>query len=359
VKKILITGMNQGQSTRDFFERQVLKVVPSHYGLIRCLEDMGYEVDHRKVQLGEDISHYDDMIMYLHTPKGYCQNIYKGLYALSQRPDAIIAYDDWQIDQITDGLDLYRRNLTGELAGDPYKAWFMDLQQGLTVEEAKKWHSSYKDAMDIALGKKNRLLISAFAGGDMGKLKLQYPSDRVFTFNPNPYHYNRTPQNQFLAHKGNWDSDVYEKRREWNFASLLHNKTKSWLKKQKASWPINYYGQRKGENKTERLTEDRMCHEYASQWGCFMPGYHHSGSGWWRARPLQVADAGSILVCDDAEGAIYSEAHVGIRAHDVEQMDESQLRTLASRQREGLYERHPLDKDITRRELSAILEARR
>ena len=36
--KILITGMNKNQTTKDFYLRQQLKVVPSHYSLIRCLE---------------------------------------------------------------------------------------------------------------------------------------------------------------------------------------------------------------------------------------------------------------------------------------------------------------------------------
>ena len=58
--KIIITGMNKNQCVEDFYLRQQLKVVPSHYSLIRCLRDMGHEVEQRVVEIGEDLSQYDE-----------------------------------------------------------------------------------------------------------------------------------------------------------------------------------------------------------------------------------------------------------------------------------------------------------
>ena len=69
--KILITGMNKNQTTKDFYLRQQLKVVPSHYSLIRCLEDMGYEVEQRLVKIGEDLSDYDKVICFLASPTNH------------------------------------------------------------------------------------------------------------------------------------------------------------------------------------------------------------------------------------------------------------------------------------------------
>ena len=57
--KILVTGMNKNQVTENFYLRQQLKVVPSHYSLLRCLRDMGHEVEQRIVKVGEDLSEYD------------------------------------------------------------------------------------------------------------------------------------------------------------------------------------------------------------------------------------------------------------------------------------------------------------
>jgi hypothetical protein len=63
-------------------------------------------------------------------------------------------------------------------------------------------------------------------------------------------------------------------------------------------------------------------------------------------------------VCDDKEGRIYGDAYVGVRARDVEQMDLTQLTDLAKRQRDCIYDTHPLDKKITQHEIQMILGAR-
>ena len=127
MSRILICGMNKMQCTKDFFLRQQLKVVPSHYSLIRCLEDIGHEVEQREPVLGEDLSSYDEMVFYIHSPQSFCQNLYTGLYALSQHPNAIIAFDDWQIDQIYSGLEGFNRNLQ-DGDGKAYREYLVALQ---------------------------------------------------------------------------------------------------------------------------------------------------------------------------------------------------------------------------------------
>jgi hypothetical protein len=307
------------------------------------------------------------VIVYMHSIQSFCQRLYGGLYAITARPDCILAFDDWQVDQIYKSFGQYLTDL--EHAPDKaYREYLVDLYQGSeTVEEIKKYHDYYVDACKLALEKKNRLLVSAFDRGDLSLLKLEWSPERVYRFNPNPYHLNRSPENSYgeefngLMSLMDEPVDPEQKIMEWNFASLVQKKTQKWLKMQNPhewSWPINYYGARRGEEvKQERLTESDMCRVYSAQWGCLMPGYFHSGSGWWRARPLQVADAGSILICEDKEGRVYGDAYVGVRAKDVEQMDLTQLMRLAKYQRDCLYDNHPLDKSVTRDELSAIFGA--
>lgn len=365
-KKILVTGMNAAQCKRDYFLGQEIKVVPSHYAMLRCLEDLGYEVEQRAVAIGEDLSGYDEVVVYLHSIQSFCQRLWAGLYTISARPDAIFAFDDWQVNQIYDSFRNYLDDLK-ESTDKAFREYLFELYQGKESPElVKSFRSSYEQACELVLAKRNRLLISAFAGGDVGLLNLGWQTDQVFTFNPNPYHLNRSPNNNY-GEPMNIISFVEEnvapadKELAWNFASLVQHKTGKWLKTQNPeswSWPVNYYGQRRGENKQERLIEADMCRVYNRMWGCLMPGYFHSGSGWWRARPLQVADAGSILVCDDKEGMIYGDAYVGVRARDVEQMDLTQLTDLAKRQHDCIYDNHPLDKNITQREIQMILGAR-
>jgi hypothetical protein len=366
-KKILITGMNAAQCKRDYFLTQQLKLVPSNYSVIRCLEDMGFEVEQRAVTLGEDLSHYDEVIVYLHSIQSFCQRLWGGLYAMAARPNAILAFDDWQVNQIYDSF----RNYLDDLNNEPDKAfrdYLFELYQGKeSIDEVKSYKDRFIDACKLVLAKNSRLLISAFTGGDLSLLNLGWNVERVFSFNPNPYYINRRPDNNFgepvniMTFASN-DVKPEDKLFEWNFASLVQNKTGKWLKTQNPEswkWPIRYYGQRRGENKQERLTEPDMCRVFMSMWGCLMPGYFHSGSGWWRGRPQQVADVGSVLICDDKEGAIYGEAYVGITAQDVEQMNLTQLKLLAKLQRECLYDNHPLNKEVTRTEIMTVLEASR
>lgn len=362
MKKLLITGFNKNQCTREYFRSQQLKVVPSHYSLFNCLEDMNYDVEQRPVVVGEEKIDYDDVIIFIHSPNSFCQNLYGGLWAIHQYPNAIIAFDDWQIDQIIKGFEKMHRDLNStEEENKAFRDYLLD-QQMLknSVEDLKKYKQIFKQSVEHVLNNKSRVLISAFAGGDLSSIKIN--SDNVFRYNPNPYHYNRTPENNFRSEKRSLFGDDFvnpqDKTREWNFASLVQNKTKKWLERQNAAWKVNFYGQLKGENKNLRLTEDEMCRVFHTQWGCLMPGYFHDNSGWWRARPLQVADAGSILIGSYNELMIlYKDTNLSsLTCSDVENMSLHDLTITAQRQKEALYDIHPLDKKVQRNELQEVLD---
>ena len=140
------------------------------------------------------------------------------------------------------------------------------------------------------------------------------------------------------------------------FASLVQGRTAKWLKKQNISkWKIEYFGSRK--EKQRRLSEEDMCKVYGEQWGCLMPGYEHAGSGWWRARPLQVTDAGSILIGDYNELMVLfdNEEAASVKASDLEELSDSQLTQLATLQKSSIYTKHPLNKETQQNELKKAL----
>jgi hypothetical protein len=339
--KILITGMNKLQCTEDFYASQQLKVVPSHYSLIRCLRDMGHEVEQRVVTIGENLDQYDKVIVYIHNPSGFAAFVYNALYTIARRRDCTLAFDDWQTDSIYTGLLALRD--TEKL----FRKYVLESHTHIP-ENVRDWENDFIDALDLIQSKKNRMLISAFAGGDP-TLLLDYPRDKIFTYNPNPYHLNRKPNN--LVHE--------PKERIFNFAGLIQDKTKKWLKAQGITdndWPLMKYGSRK--DGQDRVTEDVMVNIYACHWGILMPGYFHAGSGWWRARPLQVADAGSILIGDPKEMIIYygDEKLANVKAKDLIEMCDKELEDLAAAQREALYRLHPLNKDVEKMELTSCLE---
>jgi hypothetical protein len=365
MKKILVTGMNKLQCTKDFFLQQQLQVVPSHYSLIRCLQDMGYEVEQRPVRLGENLDHYDEVIVYIHSIQAFCQFLWSGLYAVHARPNCIIAFDDWQFKQIYSTIETYKEKLEANDEG-VFRQYLFDLWQGIEDKETvASYKEQYINACNIITSKENRLLVSAFAGGDMSTLELGWKEENVHVYNPNPYHLNRRSDNGYgtgTVALDNFFGDTPEKEMKWNFASLVQEKTRKWLKAQQPDdwkWEIVYFGAKRGKYKSERKTEPEMVKVFERQWGCLMPGYFHAGSGWWRARPLQVADAGSIIIGDKPEMMVYyqDEQLAGLRVQDVEAMDLTQLQATAKAQRDALYDNHSLDQSIQRNELERVLAA--
>jgi hypothetical protein len=363
-KKILITGMNREQNKEDYFQTKELKILNSHYSLIRCLKDIGFEVEQRPVTIGEDLSSYYEVIVYLHSIQSFCQHLYDGLYAIAARPNCILSFDDWQINQIIGSIITYKDNLINEKTTNPFRKYLLDLYQGNSDEATiLKYKADYLKACDIILSRQNRMLICSFAGGDLTKLKSGWSSDRMFQYNPNPYNLNRRPETNYgepidiTSFCDDNNINPESKIKSWIFSSLVQNKTRKWLDNQNTNWPITIFGGRRGQFKSERVTEPEMCRIYNKHWGCLMPTYYHAGSGWWRSRVQQVVDAHSILYCEDNEGIIYGEAFTKMKISDIEQMDIDQLQKLANYQRECLYDNHPLDKSIQKNELKKVLES--
>ena len=337
--KILITGMNKQQCTENFYKTSQLKVMPSHLSLIACLRDMGHTVEQRIVTIGEDLSEYDRIICYIHNPSGFAGFVYNGLWLINECPDCILAFDDWQTDSIYKGLTALE---------DPEKLFRPYVKDGHkhVPDNIEDYEKQLLNGIEIVKSKKNKMLISAFAGGDLSLL-IDYPKELMFSFNPNPYHINLS---------SNFNPLFDEKQKVFNFAGLIQDKTKKWLKAQNVGdWPLKKYGSRK--DGQDRVTEPEMVNIYGQQWGILMPGYFHAGSGWWRARPLQVADSGSILIGDPKEMILYynDEYLAGIKASDIYLMNDNQLEDLADAQRKAIYTTHPLDKSITREELGRVL----
>ena len=331
--------MNKQQCTENFYKTSQLKVMPSHLSLIACLRDMGHTVEQRIVTIGEDLSEYDRIICYIHNPSGFAGFVYNGLWLINEYPDCILAFDDWQTDSIYKGLTALE---------DPEKLFRPYVKDGHkhVPDNIEDYEKQLLNGIEIVKSKKNKMLISAFAGGDLSLL-IDYPKELMFSFNPNPYHINLS---------SNFNPLFDEKQKVFNFAGLIQDKTKKWLKAQNVGdWPLKKYGSRK--DGQDRVTEPEMVNIYGQQWGILMPGYFHAGSGWWRARPLQVADSGSILIGDPKEMILYynDEYLAGIKASDIYLMNDNQLEDLADAQRKAIYTTHPLDKSVTQEELGRVL----
>lgn len=366
--KILITGMNKNQCVKDFYLRQQLKVIPSHYSLIRCLEGMGHKVEQRQVGFDDDLSSYGKIIVFLAGPRQLVAvKFYEGLMAIhkARKDQLILAFDDWQTKGIFDSIGV---------CTDPSKlfAKFVLGVNGYDEDntEIRKYEPQFMSAINKITDKETPVLLSAFSGGDPSLL-IDYPTNLIYTYNPDPYHHNRTPGDRgdvplidmspMEVGLSNTKEDDFvrpeDKELKFNFASLVQSKTKKWLKNQKITqWEIEYFGSKKDGQR--RLGEGDMVQVFAEQWGCLMPGYDHAGSGWWRARPRQVANAGSILIGDPKEMIVYyhNDEIAGLRATDLEGLNTRQLSLIAQDQARLLDMYHPLDKPFQARELWNALE---
>lgn len=380
--KILITGMNKSQCTRNHHLKQQLKIVPSHYSLYNCLVDMGHTVEQRMVEIGEDLSDYDEVFCYIAGPRQLVTTcLFNGLWAIHSRPDCIVLSDDWQLPDLFKGLHKHS-------TPDALLAEFILNTNKTTEEDVRPLLDQYLGAIDTLTQMKNRTLVSCFStdhlsdeyGAHLLYQGIEYPKELIFTYNPNPYHRNRK-LNAF-GHIGpeapdyvqpliDDEDDVPARERRFNFASLVQSKTKSWLKKQGfvqnsaddesgmiGTWPVDLYGSKAESQK--RLTEDEMCRVFYRDLACLMPGYSHAGSGWWRARPLQCADARCILIGDQKEMDVYygqDFKYRGLKATDLLELSDQELTDIARAQTEAIYTLHPLDKEVQQQQIRRVLEA--
>ena len=337
--KILITGMNKQQCTENFYKGSQLKIIPSHVSLIACLRDMGHTVEQRVVTIGEDLSSYDKIICYIHNPSGFAGFVYNALW-LIRNYDCILAFDDWQTDNIYKGL------MALEDPEKMFRPYVMDSHKHVPTDVREKYGDDLFEALNMIQKKNHKMLVSAFAGGKLSLL-IDYPEELLFSFNPNPYHINL---------QSSFNSLFDDKAKVFNYAGLIQDKTKKWIKEQNiGDWELKKYGSRK--DGQDRVIEPEMVDIYGSQWGVLMPGYFHAGSGWWRARPLQVADAGSILIGDFKEMVIYydDDELASLKAHDLTMMNDKQLEDIAEAQKKAIYTTHPLDKAVQQEELRRVL----
>jgi len=337
MKKILVTGFTRAACTRNFHEKSQIGLCTAHYSFVQALEDMGWEVDQRPVTAGENLSSYDKVVVFLMHVSPYNTYMYGALWAISQRTDAYLAIEDWQspkninnwskdIDKVLESItnDYYVNNVVAEKELKP------------------EWKSAFRDALSIIVSGTRPITLPAHLGGDFKMLFTNWEPSQIHSWYAPAYTLHR-----------DLGISLYEepKKRVFNFAGLIQSETEKWFYKvtKDATWQIMQYGSKSKNQK--RLTELEMVSVFKDHWGILMAGYWHAGSGWWRARPQQTADVGSILICEDKEGAIFGEPYIGLTCSKLEAMSDGELEKLALNQKEAYYTSQPMDKSITRKQI--------
>lgn len=326
MKKLLLTGCG---SLHTGAKLQVEYAIPSDV-IMATAQEAGWEVERRSVLPGENLDHYDKVIVYLMTPNAFPARFVLGaLWALGTRKDAIIAVDDWQTRACVNG---YRNALGRGLIWRPIlqsvrRGW----EESLIPENKKVIEEACEELNQRTL---NRSAIwHAYVGGDPLKLPFWRVND-IFTYDPTNFYRGR-----YIEQLG--PTIAPESRdRTWVLASLLQ-KT-DWLEKQALTWPVDAYGNRK--LKQPRVSEVELLRVYQQRWGVLSPGHGLPGSGWWRIRYMMAALTKSIVFGDKKEIEIFGPSFTRYTAAEIEQLSTAELEALGEEQARDYESRlWPLD----------------
>ena len=314
-RKVLITGFTAPQC--GSVRTNGINQLP--YAFARAAREAGYEVEHRITDLGEDLSKYDSVIVFIMSLLSVTTSYALGaLWALATREDAVIVIDDWQVETMINQFKTAARRPDHYL----YSSTVLSAVKRPGVDLIRKRGKLRTTIFNVveALSKTwepHPVLAPVFPWGDIEKLRL--PTKRPIAFDPSPV----VQLNLLAVHH------VPDSRREkrWVLASLFDQRR--WLESQAFSWPVTVYGQPKHGN--ERLPEPEVIKRYGSLWGVLSHPYGHTGSGWWRQRFLHALHTGAVMYGDEAElGQIGPEVFVPLA--EIEKRSWRALRQLADHQ---------------------------
>ena len=316
--RILCTGTNAPQVGSD---RVPLKYATGCKALVDTLRSVGHEVDQRGVYPGEPTLYkYDRVICYLAPMNALtAQWAFGLLWTLSQRPDAIVALDDWQTHQILNGAKTQHRD-TGRL----YREVFNRKGRDLLTPEIRR-NIEHALAQLAAQPWPWRLLAPIFPYGDASKLGLEAAS--YHGFDPTPYW-------RGFYNNGATIFKPEQRLRNWVSASLLNKQP--WLDKLSPAWPVEKLGNKK--QGQSRVKEHEVFQAYCGAWGVLSAPHRHAGSGWWRARYVFSADANCVLYGDKREVEPFGNFYTLHTLADIEALSTDDLDFLARRQGKALKE---------------------
>ena len=287
--KLLITGVTETHINHPN-RASSTKFVSIPEMMAYAYTRLGHQVDHRATVVGEDLSVYDTVFVYLYPLDGNAIDHVGAVYALEQRPDAYICLDDWSFRLI---MPSWCRKIDAEKLQD--RVWLAPL----------------------------------FPWGDTTKMGLDVREIRMW--DPSPLC--RMPP----VHKLSW----HQRKTEWYNASLSKD-AHVWTTEQDLSWPVHSVGGKAlGQ---PRILEDDVVWQYGQYKGVLCPTYAHAGSGWWRVRYLHAAHAGCVLGGSPEELEVIGNPYA-MSLQDLENMGDASLQMIAQSQANSL--RFEIDIDTT------------
>lgn len=307
----------------------------------RVLSGLGHEVDRRPVEPGENLDGYHRVIVFV-APGIDVWSIYQlgAWYALDARPDAFLAYEDWQVAKIAGAARTQRDR--------PRYLWGSSVaQQRRFFDVARKHHQEAiertVELLALAGEVPWRLIVSVHGYGNAKLLEPILPqARRVYALDPT----------SALHAQGIKKSSLRE--RAWVLAAL--GSRERWVKAQRLTWKIIKFGH----GGLRVANEMEIVREYARCWGVLAPEYPDpiSAAGWWRPRFYYAARAGAVVLCGENDAArswLSSPYNVGGKG--IEGLSAKQRAAVADEQAEWFF-RYAWSEEQLRDEMQAMIRRR-
>ncbi len=267
---ILITGMTS-RHTGGNVSKMLTVIEPMKL----ILTTMGHKVYQHSSTVGQDLSMYDKIFLFLFpVEKMGATRRFGALDVIARYPEkTIISFDDWQYYQ-------FQNMIRSCVQSGRFWNWVDKFPGFITKADLTAILSGGKEVRDRLMQVADALsdnlqlpvCIPKFGWGDNSKIKAM-TSDQVFTFDPSLFAIDYVLDNYDL------EFNPIVKCRNWVVGSLFAHDT--YVKNLKYKWPILRYGHKKTQ---KVLTEEELCIVYQNHWGIISPCYPTSGDGWWRAR---------------------------------------------------------------------------
>jgi hypothetical protein len=291
--KVLITGGRKGSDTDP---SAIYGLDTPSEAVIEALKKGGHEIDHFPIEVGEDVSKYDLVIVMPCNPTVWGSIYFLGmLWTMAQRrhggPPVVALFKHWDIRAIWAGIK--------SLDSRPDKLYDGFIEYRWSDVARKDYDELIRGELhDLAQDRWPPTMTSAWEWGDHSLLTKGTGIPHIdFCFDPsNAMYYPTYEKTPFEDRRQSWVLGTYEDARKW-------------IAKQKLAWPVESYGFDQDDTerglgrkrKKKRIPRDELVKKYYEAWGGLSPVYYHAGSGYWRARFVHYAAAGMIALADPAE----------------------------------------------------------
>lgn len=274
MKRALITGATNKHIGHVTKTNQYVSAVNLYKPM---LTNLGYQVEHRPINIHEDGSKYDLILCGLGCLNSLVSGHGYDTIHLMQYDNVMYYIDDWQVKPIFSSLNNAYNN----------DSLFTDFMQN--VNKYKLSQDTRKRLMknlETFLKSNPYILFPMFNWGNdyimYNHLEKTFPF-RMLDIDPSSYV--SLPKVRV---------DYTQKKRIWLCASLKKPKLpKHWG----FGWPITYFNRQDGS-----ISESKLFTEYYTRyWGNVATKYPHAGSGYWRMRYLHSINSLSILLADEQE----------------------------------------------------------